>query len=69
MKSFLRDLFSENSSVSMMRVMSLIALVIGGYLALQGKNDTVGIFVGAAFSGKVLQKAVELNSKGQQAGQ
>lgn len=44
----------------MMRVMSLLSLLMGGYLAYSGKDATV--FVIAAFGGKVLQKGVELNS-------
>lgn len=57
--SFLKNLFSENGSISMMRLLSLISLLIGGYLALSGKDTCVSIFVLAAFGGKVAQKVVE----------
>lgn len=59
---FLRALFSEGSQVSMMRVMSLLALLMGGYLAYVGKDACVSIFVIAAFGGKVLQKGIEIKS-------
>jgi len=59
MKQFIKDLFSENSSVSMMRLMALISLLIGGYLAIKGKDTSVVIFVTAAFGGKVIQKQIE----------
>ncbi len=56
---WLRALFSQNSDVSMMRVMALISLLIGGYLAIIGKDASVSIFVLAAFGGKCVQKVVE----------
>jgi Na+(H+)/acetate symporter ActP len=59
MKQFIKDLFSENSSVSMMRLMSLVSLLIGGYLAIKGKDASVIVFVTAAFGGKVIQKQIE----------
>ena len=68
-KSYLLKLFSENSEVSMMRVMSLLSLTVGSILAFVGlnkKNDPtslavlVGVFVGSAFGGKVMQKAQEI---------
>lgn len=57
--SFLKSLFSEKSDISMMRVMSLISLFIGAYLAIKGHDVSVGVFVYAAFSGKAVQKYIE----------
>lgn len=57
----LKALFSENSDVSMMRVLSLISLLIGAYLALEGHDTSVAVFVLAAFGGKAAQKAIEVN--------
>ena len=63
-----RELFSENSSISSMRVMSMISLLIGGGIAvygvymakdLSGLAALVGIFVGSAFGGKLIQKNFE----------
>lgn len=42
-----------------MRVLALLSLLIGAYLAIVGKNDCVTIFVASAFSGKVAQKLLE----------
>lgn len=67
--NFLKALFSENSGVSSMRVMSMMSLIIGGYIAIHGldtKADLVGlaalaaVFVSAAFGGKVMQKSIEM---------
>ena len=57
---FLKALFSDKGDVSMMRVLALISLLIGGYLAITGKDASVSIFVLAAFGGKVLQKRTEV---------
>jgi Na+(H+)/acetate symporter ActP len=57
--NFLKSLFSENGDVSMMRVLALLSLLIGAYLAISGKDTSVTVFVTAAFGGKFLQKAVE----------
>lgn len=59
---FLHDMFSESSDISMMRVMALLSLLIGGYLAIKGLDTSVMIFVTAAFSGKATQKYFELMS-------
>jgi hypothetical protein len=69
MKQFLSQLFSENSGVSMMRVMSILALLAGIAIAFVGLNKLpvdysgisllAGAFLGAAFGGKVMQKRVE----------
>ena len=56
----LKQLFSENSSVSMVRLMSLISLCVGAYLAIRGQDSCVAIFVGAAFGGKISQKYIEV---------
>ena len=58
--SFLISLFSEKSDISMMRVLSLISLIIGAYLAISGHDASVSIFVGSAFAGKAVQKAIEV---------
>lgn len=57
--SFIKSLFSESSDVSMMRLLSLISLIIGAYLALHDKNACVDIFVYGAFGGKAVQKLIE----------
>lgn len=66
--SFLLKMLSESSEVSTMRVMSLLALIIGSGIAIYGVykgNDLSGIaqicaiFVGAAFTGKAAQKYME----------
>jgi hypothetical protein len=57
--NFLRSLFSSKSDVSMMRVMSLLSLLIGAYLAIKGKDTSVAVFIYAAFGGKAAQKFVE----------
>ena len=61
--TFLKSLFSEDSPISMMRLISFISLIIGAYLALHGKDTSVGIFVYAAFSGKAIQKIIETKQK------
>lgn len=57
--SFIKSLFSENGDISMMRVLALLSLLIGGYLAVIGKDSSVSIFVLAAMGGKVSQKYLE----------
>ena len=54
------SLFSENSEISIMRVMSIISLLIGGFLALKGMDASVPTFVYAAFGGKAVQKYIEM---------
>jgi uncharacterized membrane protein len=72
MKQFLRDLFSENGNISMMRVMSLLALSAGIAIAVialskpiavdySGVSMLVSVFLGAAFGGKVMQKRIEVS--------
>jgi hypothetical protein len=60
MIAFIKALFSENSDVSMVRFMSLLSLIIGGYLAGKGLDASVSIFVISAFGAKVLQKQIEV---------
>ena len=57
--NWIKDMFSESSDVSMMRVMSLMSLIIGAYLALTGHDTSVSVFVYAAFGGKAVQKYIE----------
>ncbi len=61
MTQFLKSLFSDSGDVSMMRVLSLISLIIGAYLALTGHDTSVSIFVISAFGGKALQKGIEMS--------
>lgn len=65
---FLKNLFSENTSVSCMRVLSVISLLAAVGIAyislykgctLDNATGTLTIFVGAAFGGKIWQKAYE----------
>lgn len=73
-KTSWRMVFSEESGISMMRVMSLVSLTVGSILGLAGlwmRIDLTqlallcGVFVGAAFGGKTVQKFAELASKGE----
>lgn len=69
MKNFLKALFSEDSRVSAMRVMSMIALLTAVVIGLVGVSKTTvdwsglallcSTFLGAAFGGKALQKGME----------
>lgn len=71
MKQWLKALFSEQSGVSMMRVMSIISLLVGCAVAFVGLNKMpvdysgisllVSVFLSAAFGGKVMQKRIEVN--------
>lgn len=73
MKYILKALLSESSSVSSMRVMSLLCCMAGISIALIGllkaNPDYVGLsalcgtFLGIAFTGKAVQKQVELSNK------
>lgn len=71
MKQWLKDLFSDSSSVSMMRVLSFICVITASGVAIysvsKGSNlDSVsvlcGVFLGAGISGKVMQKVTEAKS-------
>lgn len=66
--ALLRDILSSGSGVSSMRLMSLSAMIAGIVMAvvglflrvdLFGLSALCGVFVGAAFTGKVMQKRVE----------
>lgn len=65
---FIKQLLSESGSISMVRVMSLVSLIIGSIIGLYGishSKDLSGVaqlcavFVGSAFAGKVGQKIME----------
>lgn len=65
LKKFFMDLFDENSTISSMRFMSITSLFIGGIIAavgvyratdFTGISMLVSIFVGAAFTGKVMKR-------------
>lgn len=69
----LKALLSEDSPVSTMRLMSLLSFMVGSGLAFYGVwnggdpskvTSLVGIFIGAAFTGKAVQKIVEVKSNG-----
>lgn len=58
---WLKSLFSEEGSVSMVRLMALISLLTGCYLAIIGRDTgIVSIFVTSAFGSKIMQKHLEL---------
>jgi len=72
MKKFFMDLFDETSNISSMRFMSVTSLFIGAGIAIYGIAKVadltgvallVSVFVGAAFTGKVMQKNAELKSE------
>lgn len=56
---FLKALFSEESDISIMRIMSVISLLAAIYLAIKGSNESVPTFVYAAFGGKAVQRFIE----------
>lgn len=66
---FIKQLFSDGGSVSMMRVMSIICCIASIILAIIGLNRTpidysglsllCGAFLSAAFGGKIMQKRIE----------
>lgn len=68
MKDFILKLISEEGDTSTMRFMAIISLIIGGIISFIGVykcTDLTGIslltsvFVGAAFTGKVMQRSIE----------
>lgn len=68
MKTFFKKLLSSSGEVSAMRLMSLWSLIIGSVVALygvyKGKDlsglaQVCGVFIGAAFAAKTVQKFVE----------
>jgi hypothetical protein len=63
-----KALLSESGDVSTVRLMSLLSLLVGMIIAiygvyegkdLSGVAQICGVFVGAAFAGKVTQKFAE----------
>ena len=70
---FLRELFSENSTISSMRVMCMIALLSAVGIAIagimrptvdySGLTMLVTAFLGAAMTGKLVQKNIEKSDK------
>ena len=63
MMKWFKNLFSENSDVSMMRVMSFVCCVCACKLALTKGPEEVSVIVtllSSAFGGKVIQKGIEL---------
>jgi hypothetical protein len=72
MKQILKELFSESKSVSMMRVMSLLCCLAAIGIAIVGMCKAVpdysGItmlvsaFLAAGFTGKVVQKNIEVSN-------
>jgi len=59
---FLKDLFSESSQVSMVRVMSFSVVMTACYLALSKGPDELGVIsvlLSTGFAGKIIQKNIE----------
>ncbi len=69
MKQFILDLFNEKSTVSSIRVMSIMCVIAAIVIAVMGLEKAspdysglsllVSTFLGAAFVGKVSQKSIE----------
>ena len=64
----IKELLSSKSDTSMLRLMSLVSLCIGGCVAiygvyvgrdLLGLSALCGVFVSASFGGKISQKWIE----------
>jgi hypothetical protein len=70
MTQWLRDLFSDSSSVSMTRFLSFICVMTAtviGFYGVYGARDVtaiVTIFLGAGLGAKVAQKSMELKTSG-----
>lgn len=65
MIKLLKDLFSENGNTSLMRLMSLMVCCTGCFLALVKGPEELGVItvlLTTAFTGKVLQKRIEVGS-------
>ena len=57
-----KEFFSENSEISIMRIMSVLSLIIGAGLAIGGyEYNIVAIFVYSAFAGKAVQRYAEIS--------
>jgi multisubunit Na+/H+ antiporter MnhG subunit len=66
MKKFFYDLFGEASSLSMVRVESLIVVTTACYLALSKGPESLGvisILLTTGFGAKVIQKSIELSGR------
>lgn len=71
MKHFILQLFSEKSTVSMMRVMSIMCCTASIAISMIGLSKPnidysglallSGAFLSAAFGGKIMQKKIEVN--------
>ena len=71
MTKWLNGLFSENGTVSMMRLMSIICCIAAVVIAIMGIEKpivdysgislVVSVFLSAAFGGKVMQKRIEVS--------
>lgn len=68
MFDYMKTMLSETGTASSLRAMSFMSLLIGGGCAFYGLwkgiaplelSALVGVFVGSAFGGKVLQKKAE----------
>jgi hypothetical protein len=68
MQNFLKKLLSESGDVSTVRLMSILSLVVGVFIGIYGVCESkdlsgiaqvCGVFVSAAFIGKVSQKFAE----------
>lgn len=64
----IREVLSEQGSISCMRVLSCVSLLVGSGIAIYGITHSkdlsgvtmlVSVFVGSAFGGKILQKKDE----------
>lgn len=71
MKDMLKALFSDSGNISMMRVLSLLSCIAAIAIAIIGLNKQpidysglsflCGTFLGAAFTGKIMQKRIEVS--------
>lgn len=63
---FIKDLLSENSDVSMMRLMCLIVCCTACYIAITKRADELGIIsilLTTAFGSKIAQKGIEVKAQ------
>lgn len=59
MRQWLKDLFSETSDISSMRVMAMITLFSAIALAFTNHETAAEFFLATAFAGKCVQKHLE----------
>lgn len=73
MKEFIKQLLSDSGSVSMMRFLSLICVLVASGIAIHAINAgsdlnaasvLCGTFLGSGIGGKVIQKISEVKSVG-----